>query len=60
MIRPVLKGTGAGVYECPSGYKACNEDFFDVEGGENFVVCTPLSEDEDLSCPITSIAFEVP
>ena len=55
MIRPVKKGPA---YACPDGFKPCNEFFFEVPGGQDYVVCIGKDEDQVESCPITSIAFE--
>ena len=58
MTRPILNYV-TYKWECPRNYKACNEDFFDVEGGENYVQCIPNNRDLAKVCPITDIAFEV-
>ena len=36
MIRPVKTGSS---YKCPNGFRPCNEFFFDVQGGQDYVVC---------------------
>ena len=59
MVRPVKKESTGG-YECPAGYKPCNENFLKVADGEEYVVCIGTMEDPQLFCPITSLAFEPP
>lgn len=34
----------AGEWVCPRRYLPCNEEFFEVEGGEDYVVCYPEFE----------------
>ena len=68
MVRPVLntdKDTSENrKYVCPSGFRACNEEFFDEKDGHDYVVCIPvpdpLPEDYDITkeCPITSLSFK--
>ena len=58
MARPLKESTGG--YACPAGYQPCNENFLKVSGGEDYVVCIGAMEDPQLSCPITSLAFEPP
>ncbi len=33
-------------YTCPEGYEACNEDWFSQPGGEEFVVCKPVGDQD--------------
>lgn len=59
-IRPIKVVGGAGKWECPSDYLPCNEQFFETEGGEDYVICYPEKEASDLHCPVTSIALNTP
>ena len=43
-------------YKCPDGFFACNEEWLDEPGSEDYVVCRQSQEE---LCPITSIKFEV-
>ena len=56
---PVLTQNGRK-YACPVTYVACNDHFFDVQGGQDYVVCIPVDLDKSENCPITSVAFVVP
>ena len=58
MTRPLLNYV-TYKWDCPRNFKACNEDFFNVKGGENYVHCIPRNRDIAEVCPITDIAFEV-
>ena len=55
MTRPAL--VGGDKYECPAKTKPCNEDFFDQEGGHDYVICIPENEKIEEACPITSVAL---
>ena len=51
-------------WRCPGGevgepqYKACNEDWFDIEGGEEYVICMKEPVDLEKECPITDVTFD--
>ena len=57
-VRPIKAADGGG-FKCPDGYQACNEEFFEKDGGADFVVCWHESEYWAEVCPITSLAFAV-
>lgn len=52
--RPVKSGND--VYACPSGFKACNEEWLASSIDKEFVTCIPTSLSFD-ECPITSYAL---
>ena len=65
MVRPVKNDDPDSnqKYKCPSGYKACNEDFFETEAKtgmdkpHDFVICIPKISQKEDECPITSVSF---
>ena len=56
---PLLTQNGRK-YACPRNFVACNDHFFDVKDGQDYVVCIPEDAEKAENCPITSVAFEVP
>ena len=56
--RPV-KGDN-DIYQCPEGFQACNEAFFEQGGeGDDYVICYPSSANACQFCPVTGFALEV-
>ena len=55
-VRPTKSGA-AGVYDCPSGYKPCQESWLNDEESLEFALCIPSDQDASTVCPITSFAF---
>ena len=44
-------------FECPIGYKACNEEWLASVSDREYVTCIPQWKNIDLDCPITSFAL---
>mmetsp|Transcript_22465 Transcript_22465/g.27691 ORF Transcript_22465/g.27691 Transcript_22465/m.27691 type:complete len:109 (+) Transcript_22465:359-685(+) len=57
--RPIKDPNDSNRYKCRDGYVACNEDFFDQPGGEDYVICRRMIDKETEECPITSIKFKI-
>lgn len=53
--RPVKSSNGG--YACPSGYKACNEEWLSSTTDREFVTCISSEKSLEGECPITSFAL---
>ena len=58
-IRPIAStsNTNNQAYECPSGYKACNEDLLATKDLAEKAICIEDSLDIAEHCPITKFEF---
>ena len=58
VVRPEKQDDGS--FACPGAFEACSKGFFDVPGGEEYVVCfddNVVGKERKSVCPITSVAF---
>ena len=64
MVRPIKvqqeEGGSERPYECPEGYRACNDEWLDdfPTDGQDYVVCIENGASFEENCPITSFIFD--